>query len=172
MKKLMILIASAILSMSAMGQGQKTAHVNIQEIMVALPDYKASSDELERFAAEKKKELEMYYALYQEAEKKFAEDEPSMSDEIKQQRYQELMERQQTIQAKQAQFEQDVATKEQKLIEPIMKKVQDAIAAVAKENGYSYVLDETSLLYFAESDDLNDKVKKYLGITETATSGK
>ncbi len=172
MKKLMILIASAILSMSAMAQGQKTAHVNIQEIMVALPDYKASSDELERFAAEKKKELEMYYALYQEAEKKFAEDEPSMSDEIKQQRYQELMERQQTIQAKQAQFEQDVATKEQKLIEPIMKKVQDAIATVAKENGYSYVLDETSLLYFAESDDLNDKVKKYLGITETATSGK
>lgn len=164
MKKLITIIALAFVTIAA--SAQKVGHVNAQDLMLALPDYQVASDELERFAGEKKKELEMYFTAFQNSQKEFEAALPKLTEEIKQQRYEELMEKQQNIQAKQGQFEQEVAMKEQKLVEPIMKKVTNAISKVAKDNGYAYVFDESSLLYFADADSLNAKVKKQLGIVD------
>lgn len=164
MKKLITIIALAFITVAA--SAQKVGHVNAQALMLALPDYKAASDELERFAGDKKKELEMYFTAFQSSQKEFEAALPTLTEEIKQQRYEELMEKQQNIQAKQGQFEQEVALKEQKLVEPIMGKVREAISKVAKENGYTYVFDESTLLYFAEAESLDAKVKAALGIVE------
>jgi len=51
-------------------------------------------------------------------------------------------------------------------MEPIIKKARDAIAAVAKANGFSYVIDSGTgaLLYYPEGEDLLPLVKKQLGI--------
>lgn len=164
MKKLITIIALAFITVAA--SAQKVGHVNAQALMLALPDYKVASDELERFAGEKKKELEMYFTMFQTAQKEFEEALPTLTEEIKQQRYEELMARQQVIQGKQGEFEQEVALKEQKLVEPIMTKVREAISKVAKENGYTYVFDESTLLYFADAESLDAKVKAALGIVE------
>ena len=164
MKKLITIIALAFITIAA--SAQKVGHVNAQALMLALPDYKVASDELERFAGDKKKELDMYFTMFQTAQKEFEAALPTLTEEIKQQRYEELMERQQIIQAKQGGFEQEVALKEQKLVEPIMTKVREAISKVAKENGYTYVFDESTLLYFAEAESLDAKVKAALGIVE------
>lgn len=164
MKKLITIIALAFITVAA--SAQKVGHVNAQALMLALPDYKVASDELERFAGEKKKELEMYFTMFQTAQKEFEEALPTLTEEIKQQRYEELMARQQVIQGKQGEFEQEVALKEQKLVEPIMTKVRDAISKVAKDNGYTYVFDESTLLYFADAESLDAKVKAALGIVE------
>lgn len=164
MKKLITIIALAFITVAA--SAQKVGHVNAQALMLALPDYKVASDELERFAGDKKKELEMYFTAFQSSQKEFEAALPTLTEEIKQQRYEELMEKQQNIQAKQGQFEQEVALKEQKLVEPIMGKVREAISKVAKENGYTYVFDESTLLYFADAESLDAKVKAALGIVE------
>ncbi len=157
MKKLITIIAIALFTLNA--TAQKVGHVDVQAIMVDLPSYKAASDELERFATEKKSELEMYYSLYQKAEEQFKIDAPSLSDEIKEQRYAELMEKGQNIQAKRGAFEQEVALKEQKLVDPIMASVKAAIAKVAKAGGYIYVFEQSTLMYYAEAESLNEKVK-------------
>ena len=49
---------------------------------------------------------------------------------------------------------------------PLLKTAQDAIDAVAKANGYTYVLDTSSgiVLVFPDGDDLLPLVKKHLGI--------
>lgn len=164
MKKFITIIALAFITIAA--SAQKVGHVNAQALMLALPDYKVASDELERFAGDKKKELEMYFTAFQSSQKEFEAALPTLTEEIKQQRYEELMEKQQNIQAKQGQFEQEVALKEQKLVEPIMGKVREAISKVAKENGYTYVFDESTLLYFSEAESLDAKVKTALGIVE------
>ncbi len=156
MKKLITIIAIALFTLSA--TAQKVGHVDVQTIMVDLPSYKAASAELERFAQEKKSELDMFYKLYQESEAKFKQDAPSLSDEIKEQRYAELMAKGQNIQAKNGQFEQEVALKEQKLVDPIMASVKAAIAKVAKEGGYIYVFEQSTLMYYAEAESLNAKV--------------
>jgi len=161
MKKLITIIAIAL---SFVATAQKVGHVNIQKIMVALPEYKASSDELNRFAENKQKELEMYIKLYREEEAKFAEEAQMLTEEIKQQRYEELMISQQKIQAMQAEMEQQLIEKEQMLLKPIDEKVRGAIATVAKANGYKYVLEESMLMYFDDADSIDALVKKELGI--------
>lgn len=54
----------------------------------------------------------------------------------------------------------------QNLYEPIIKKAQKAIAEVAIEKGYTYVLDASIgvILYFSPTDNILADVKKKLGI--------
>lgn len=168
MKRIITVIALAFITIAA--SAQKVGHVNAQALMLALPDYTAASVELERFAGEKKSELDMYFTAFQNSQKEFETALPTLTEEIKKQRENELMEKYQKIQGMQGQFEQEVGVYEQKLVEPIMLKVREAIAKVAKENGYTYVFDESTLLYYAESESLDTKVKTALGIVETATA--
>lgn len=59
-----------------------------------------------------------------------------------------------------------VAVKRQTAYEPIIAKVRKAIEEVAKEKGYTYVLDASAggILYSQPSDNLMNDVKKKLGI--------
>ena len=63
---------------------------------------------------------------------------------------------------------QDLQNKESELTEPIISKARDAVEAVAKENGYTYVFNSTEglLLYAQPSDDIMDMVKAKLKITK------
>ncbi len=61
-------------------------------------------------------------------------------------------------------------TKQNQLMVPIYKKVGDAIAAVAKENGYTFILSQQIgnadvILYSDDKMDVSDLVLKKLGIT-------
>jgi outer membrane protein len=56
--------------------------------------------------------------------------------------------------------------KRTELFQPIIKKATDAINGVAKEKGYTYVLDSSAgtILFSTESDDLMPAVKTKLGL--------
>ena len=64
--------------------------------------------------------------------------------------------------------EDKIGAQKQKLYEPIMKKVNDAIQTVAKANGYTYIFDASSgaLLFAAESDDVLPLLKKQLNLKD------
>ena len=48
---------------------------------------------------------------------------------------------------------------------PIVTKAMDAIKAVGKENGFTYIYDNGALLYTAETaEDILPLVKKKLGL--------
>jgi outer membrane protein len=68
------------------------------------------------------------------------------------------------IQTFQQQAQESLQADESKLIEPIIYKAKKAIEQVAKENGYTYVLDTSvgAVLYWEESDNLLNMVKKKL----------
>ena len=46
----------------------------------------------------------------------------------------------------------------QKMNEPILKKVQDAIKSVAQANKYDHVFDQSMLMYFNDTYDITPKV--------------
>jgi outer membrane protein len=54
----------------------------------------------------------------------------------------------------------------QKKIAPLRTKAMEAIRAVAKESGYSYVLDINSVIVGPPGDDVLGLVKKKLGIKD------
>lgn len=70
--------------------------------------------------------------------------------------------------------QQSVEAKVQELIKPINDKIHAAITAVAKEKGFTYVLNTSSpegaeiLIVMPETDDLMAAVKAKLGLTGAA----
>jgi len=58
----------------------------------------------------------------------------------------------------------DIQEKQTELLDPFTTKLIDAIKKVAKTENYNYVFDLSTLLFYAASDDLTDKVKTELGI--------
>jgi outer membrane protein len=58
----------------------------------------------------------------------------------------------------------DVRDKQLELLEPFQTKLIEAIKKIAKANNYSYIFDISTLVFYASSDDLTDKVKAELGI--------
>jgi outer membrane protein len=62
--------------------------------------------------------------------------------------------------------------KQAQLIQPVYKKVDDAIKAVAKENGYGYVFVKDALIVMPPADDILPLVAKKLGVKYTPPAKK
>ena len=163
MKKLILIAAVALVAISA--SAQKLGHINSQEMMVQMKEYKAAETELERYQGELMRELEMFATLIKQDEAKYIEDEPNLTEEIKASRYQELMQKSQNFQTKQGEAEKKLQDKEAMLMQTVLKKIQEAVQKVAKENSYTYVFD-TSSLHFAGGEDITPLLKKELGIVD------
>ena len=70
------------------------------------------------------------------------------------------------IQDFQVNAEQDMVTKREQLLTPIVTKLQDAINAVGEENGFTYVFDSsTGAIVYQGGEDIAPLVKTKLGIT-------
>jgi len=52
--------------------------------------------------------------------------------------------------------------REQKELQPILNEVNDAIKAVAKENGYQFIFEKKTLLYYEDAMDVGVLVKAKL----------
>ncbi len=59
-----------------------------------------------------------------------------------------------------------MVAKSEELLKPIQEKVDAAIRAVATENGYSYIIDNSqgTILYADPSSNVMDLVKVKLGL--------
>jgi outer membrane protein len=60
--------------------------------------------------------------------------------------------------------------KQSQLLEPVYRKVMNALNQVAKEGGYSYVYTKDALLVAPPADDLLPLVAKKLNIKMPATA--
>jgi len=84
---------------------------------------------------------------------------------VKQQIQKELAELGPTLQNWQQIGQEAVQNKQNQLLAPVMRKINDAINAVAKEKGYTYVLARESILVAPDADNMLQAVAKKLNIT-------
>ena len=61
--------------------------------------------------------------------------------------------------------QQELQKKEQELMEPIIKKANEAINEIAKAGGYSVIMETSAMVYFDEAQvkDITPEVKAKLG---------
>ena len=142
---------------------QKLGHVNSQAIVQEMPDYESARQELEGYKNDLTKELEMYQKLILEFAQAYEDQKSGMSAESRQRKEADLMERQQNYEKKAYEAETKLQQKEQELLQAIMIKVNTAVQDLAKDEGYSYIFERTTLLH-AGVDDISNKVRKKLGI--------
>ncbi len=165
--KITLLMLVVALSTTAMAQkGVKVGHINSNDLLTAMPERTAVQKELEDYASQLKVTLDAMRKEYETKVGEFQSKQDVMTDIIKDTKIKEITDLEKRITDFQQTAEADLQKKEQDLLQPIIDKAKTAINDVAKENGFTYILDSSVgvVLYSIDSDDILPKVKKKLGI--------
>lgn len=167
-KKLLLAVCIA-LPMCVSAQALKFGTVNSQQLFELMPEKAVAEKTL--VDASKKYEDE-YKKLQDEFNKKYTEFQAldaSTPQSIKDRRMQELQENNTKIQNFQQMAANDLQKQQETLLAPITQKLQQAIQAVGKENGFTFIYDLSipSVVYSgAPSIDVAPLVKAKLGLKD------
>ena len=168
MKKLFIVLG-VILGISTVS-AQKFARINVQEIVMAMPEFDEAQKNLEAFGKDLNEQMEQIQVEFNNKLADFQKNQATMAASVKQMRQQELEQLQQRFSEFQQIAQQDFQKKQAELIEPVQKKANEAVNKVAKAAGYIAVFNTSvpSLAYFDEAQltDIAALVKKELGVVE------
>lgn len=163
MKKLfLMLMLFAPITMFA----QKFGHLDSQALLQSLPEATAIQSKLEAKGKEYQKQIEDMQAelqrqadAYDKAKSTMNATKQAETEKTLQDLYNKI---QQTAQANQKAFNDE----QQKSLGPVLDKVRNAIAAVAKNGGYTYIMEKAAgqPLYINEaiSKDVTAEVKAQL----------
>ena len=143
----------------------KVAHINTQELVMAMPEMQNASSELEKLSKTYQEEIKSQVSAMESVREQYAAEAETKTDEENGKRIQELQEFEQNIREFQAQAQQEMQKKQQELTSPVFEKAQNAILEVGKAKGFDYVLDssEGQGVLFAGGTDLMQDVKVELG---------
>ncbi|WP_257670255.1 OmpH family outer membrane protein [Parapedobacter tibetensis] len=171
-----VVVAVLFLSTEFVSAQQKIGHVNSNDIIQAMPEFKTAQSEYETLAKTKEGEIQQMGAEYQkkltvaqDLQRNRSEANKDSVDTKLQTLTVELQEIERRINESQRMAQEEMGKKEEELFTPIFQKANTAVQSLAKEKGYAYVFDvaNSSIPYFAGGDDLTADVKTKLGITNT-----
>ena len=168
MKKifLTLLVAAGILLTNSSLQAQtKIGYISINELVPNMPEFKKADTSMQDYKNALSQEFE-------DQKRELSEQDSLLSskDTVKYTKAQLEIKRRSLgqlyvkVQGFSQQAQEQLQQKQQELLAPIQKKALDAIQAVAKENGYTYVLQKEALYAYPAAEDLLPLVKKRLGI--------
>ena len=143
------------------------AHISTSDVLDAMPDKTRAEKDLEKFYEELQNQLQAMATEYQTKIQYYEDNQATLSDLMKQSKEKEIIDLQNRIQQFQMNAESEFEAKRVELLKPILNKIQNAINAVASENGLSYVIDiSTGAAVFMGEDsiDITYMVMKKLGI--------
>ena len=171
-----LFLGVALFVMSGVANAQaKIAHVNSAEILDAMPDKAKAEKNLEKYYGELQSQLESMAKEYQTKMQDYEANQASMSNLVRQSKEKEIVDLQTRIQQFQINAESEFEAKRAELLKPMLDKIQNAINAVGKEKGYTYILDlATGAAVYVGTDaiDCTKDVKAKLGITSKAATSK
>jgi outer membrane protein len=168
MKKLFLSVFVVVISATLFGQTNlKIGHINSQELLQAMPESDSAQAKLEKAAKELQSQLESMQVELNNKYQDYISKKDTYSDLIRQTKETELNQMNQRIQQFQSTAEQDLQKQRTDIFKPILDKANKAISEVAKENGFTYILDTSSGTVIFHSDtsiDILSLVKQKLGL--------
>jgi len=167
-----IIITTLFLALATLAtvdlNAQNFGYINSQELIQSIPEVKEANSNIETFRNQLQKKgqdmiqgLQAKYADLQQKRDR-GEMSPKQLEEAAEKLKQEELEIMKFDQASQ----QDILKKSEDLLQPLRTKIQDAIDAVASEQGYAYIFDFSSgfVLYADQSTDVSALVRAKLGM--------
>lgn len=161
---------------TAEAQEQKIGYVDTDQILAQMPEYQGIQQQLKSISSEWNTQLEEMKQEVEQLKEDYQAKEILYPDELKEQKQQEI---QNKVQQRQQYLDQKFGAdgeyfqQQKKLLEPIQRKVFEAINTVADRGNFDFVFDRaqnSSMLYSVEEWNLNDEVLEELGITLNDTS--
>lgn len=159
----LLLIALITLGFNSVQAQTKVGHISTDLLLSLMPETKALNAELEKLSKTYEAELKTEQAKLEAKLKKYEAEMSSQTDDVNQQRQAEVQQDQQNLYQASQIAREDIGKKRDDKLKPILEKAKKAIDEVANEQGFTYVL-EASTLIVANGTDLLEAVKSKLGI--------
>ncbi len=159
-----LLAMFAFVAMNA--QAQKFGFIDSDALLAEMPKVKQARANLEvlqkQLQTKGQNMVNEFQTKYQELEQKRQQGVITQKDleaEAK-----KLEKKQLEIQQYEQEMMKQLSEREQKELKPILDEVTAAIQAVAKENGYQYIFEKKTLLYFDSAMDVSSLVRSKLNM--------
>ena len=166
MLKKIALLLMLVLPMSVFAQ--KFGHIKTQEILTVMPEYAKAQTDIQTMQKQYEDEMKR---LQDEINKKFAayqQEQANLPKNIQERRQKELQELNERGMQMGQDAQQQLQQSWMQMLEPIAKKIDDAIKAVGQEGGYIYIFDlnatQIPFINEAHSTDVTAAVKAKLGL--------
>jgi outer membrane protein len=182
MKKLLFVFAFALTTAVSMAQTAplKIGYADTEYIFAQMPEAKQFETELQTLRTQLKNRYDAKVAEFQKKLKEYQEYGETVPAAVKQNSERELQQLQQNLQTLEQDSQSELDKKRLALLNPVQTRIGKAIEDVAKENGFSLILnlgisDLDILLYGDEKLNVSDLVLKKMGVTPapaTATTPK
>lgn len=174
MKKLVLLTLSLFLFTISDTFAQKFGYVDTQYILGKMSEYKEAQAEIEQLAKGWEAEIQEMYKQVEEAEAGLQAEEVLLTQEMKEERRQEIERVWKEVKEYQKQifgFDGLYFLKKKELIKPVQDQVFEAVERVAKNNRLQIVFDKSGDLVMIYTDpihDYTDYVLEELGLGENS----
>ena len=157
MKNVILVIALFFGGFVANAQ-MKIAHVNSQKLLDTLPSRKIAMGDLKKFETDGMKELGEIQKDLEAAYARYEANKATWSPVILKIEEEKIMKKQQALEDRQGQLQQEMQIYGQELNQPILERIQKAVELVADRKKVNYVIDESQTLYFKGGIDMTAEV--------------
>jgi len=165
MKKILFAVFIALFFLGkASAQDQiKVGYVIVDSVMTSLNEYKTQMKVFETYSSQLDAELTSKRTTLQSKYAEYQEKAASWLPDILAEREKEIQQLNANLQEFAQQVQNKLAAKEQELMGPILVKIQQGINDIAKEKGYTFIMNEQIFLYADNAYDITNDVIAKLG---------
>lgn len=175
MKKINLIAIFVILSFqSVWAQQTKIGFVDPQSVLTRMPEMAAVEQRLRNFAEKKQKEIIDKQTDLRQQVDLYQQKQSVISAESRKKEEERLARLNQDVMQLQNQSQQEMQAKQAELIGPLLEQIQNAINAVSKDLGLSYVFNSVTsegefIILYASDEmkknyDITEKVMDKLGV--------
>ncbi|MDR9388621.1 MAG: OmpH family outer membrane protein [Balneolaceae bacterium] len=166
MKTLLLSMLLGFVSLTTHAQSS-VGIMNPQEVLAQLPETQAVEQQLQQFVAERQADFEARYTTWVQDVTTFQESvaEGELTSQAQQQEEQRLTQLQTELETLEQQFQADLQNRRAQLLDPILERMDVAMAQVAKEQDLSLVINKATaagdpIVYFTSNNavDITDAV--------------
>jgi len=158
------LFAITLMAANEVNAQAKYGYISTQELISVMPEAAKADTTVRQLQEALVQNLKDKQATLESNIEKFYKDSSTLASAVKEVKRTELQKMYQDLAGEEQRIQQQLQERQQGLMGPIYKKAMDAIQAIAKENGYSYIFERESVLVAPPGDNVLSLVAKKLSI--------
>lgn len=168
--KLVVLLAVLFSAFTVTAQSAKPVkigHIETGALMSIMPEVKDAEAAIQKKVKDYEDALASYGKQYEQLMADYNKNQNTYSTVEKVNKEEEIQSVMRKSDNLQRVAQQEIETLRDSLLRPIYEKIQKAIKEVGDENGFTYILDSSALLYASpvNGEDVLPLVKKKLGLS-------
>ena len=163
MKKMIIALLAVIMT-AGIASAQNYMVVDSEKIFKSITSYNNALQQLDKLAQEYQAKVDAKFAEVESLYNSYVSQRASLSDYTRQQREQQILQREQEATEYQESIfgtDGELMKRRMELIQPIQKRVFNAIESFSKQYGYDLVIDisaNPTVLYYSEKVDFTQRI--------------